>query len=194
MLYATTGDAGSSQHAQDLDSLAGKILRIKPTGEVPPDNPFDDSVVYSYGHRNVQGIAWGPDGTMYASEFGQSTWDELNVIRPGGNYGWPVVEGVSDDDFIDPVQQWRPGEASPSGIEVTAGAIYIANLRGERLRVVPLTDLSSSTTRYVGAFGRLRAVTETPEGDLWILTNNTDGRGDPGPHDDRIIRVPPGTG
>lgn len=191
MLYATTGDGGSSQHAQDVGSLAGKILRMTPTGEVPPDNPFDGSLVYSYGHRNVQGIAWAPDGTMYASEFGQDTWDELNVIEAGGNYGWPVVEGEADEEgFVDPVQQWRPGEASPSGIEVTAGSIYIANLRGERLRVVPLTDLSSSTTRYAGKFGRLRAVTETPQGELWILTNNTDGRGDPGPHDDRIIRVP----
>lgn len=191
MLYATTGDAGSSQNAQDLDSLGGKILRMTPTGEVPPDNPFEGSLVYSYGHRNVQGIAWGPDGTMYASEFGQSTWDELNVIEAGGNYGWPVVEGkAGGEGFIDPVQQWKPAEASPSGIEVAHGNIYIANLRGERLRVVPLTDLSTSTTRYVEEFGRLRAATLTPSGDLWILTNNTDGRGDPGPQDDRIIAVP----
>ena len=95
MLYVTTGDAGDSSNSQDLDSLGGKILRLTPTGGVPDDNPFPGSPVYSYGHRNVQGLAWADDGTMYASEFGQNTWDELNVIQAGGNYGWPVVEGIA---------------------------------------------------------------------------------------------------
>jgi glucose/arabinose dehydrogenase len=104
MLYATVGDAGQSSSAQDLDSPAGKILRMTPDGDVPDDNPFPDSLVYSYGHRNPQGLAWAPDGTMFATEFGQDTWDELNVIVPGGNYGWPEVEGIAgDDDFRDPV-------------------------------------------------------------------------------------------
>ena len=191
MLYATTGDAGTTGSAQDLDSLAGKILRMTPAGEVPEDNPFDGSLVHSYGHRNPQGIAWDEDGTMYASEFGQDTWDELNVIEAGGNYGWPEVEGRGGQgEYVDPVQQWSPDEASPSGIAVLDGAIHIATLRGERLREVPLDDLETSTERLGGEYGRLRDVVATPEGELWVLTNNTDGRGDPGPDDDRILRVP----
>lgn len=190
MLYITTGDAGDRDSAQDLEALSGKILRLTPEGEIPDDNPFDDSPVFSYGHRNPQGIAWDAEGTMYASEFGQDTWDELNVIEAGGNYGWPEVEGIADDDdYIDPVQQWSPDDASPSGIAVTASDILIANLRGERLRVVPLDDLTTSTERVGGEFGRLRDVVAGPDGAPWVLTNNTDGRGSAGPGDDRILRL-----
>lgn len=190
MLYATVGDAGDPHQAQDLGSLSGKILRVTPDGDVPADNPFDDSPVYSSGHRNPQRIAWGPDGTMYASEFGQDTWDELNVIEPGGNYGWPDVEGIAErDGFIDPVQQWSPSDASPSGIAIADGAVFIANLRGERLREVPLDDLARSREHWVGERGRLRDVVVAPDGALWVLTNNTDGRGDPRDGDDRVVRV-----
>ncbi|GAA4769220.1 PQQ-dependent sugar dehydrogenase [Citricoccus nitrophenolicus] len=192
MLYATTGDAGGGRDAQDLDSLAGKILRLTPEGGVPPDNPFEGSPVYSYGHRNPQGIAWDDEGTLYASEFGQNTWDELNVIEAGANYGWPEVEGIAGrEGFVDPVQQWAPAEASPSGIAVTEGTIHIANLRGERLLEVPLDALGESSERLVGQQGRLRDVAVAPDGSLWVLTNNTDGRGDPGPDDDRILRLDP---
>ncbi len=157
---------------------------------MPQDNPFPDSPVYSLGHRNPQGIAWGADGTMYASEFGQNTWDELNVIEPGGNYGWPEVEGIAGQDgFIDPVQQWAPEDASPSGIVVAGDVILIANLRGERLREVPLADLTTSTEQLVGEHGRLRDVVLAPDGSVWVMTNNTDGRGAPGPDDDRIFPV-----
>ncbi len=201
MLYATVGDAGDQSAAQDRESLSGSILRLEPDGSVPEDNPFDDSLVYSYGHRNPQGLAWDEDGTMYASEFGQDTWDELNIIEAGGNYGWPEVEGIAggsadgdsnDDqaDFIDPVQQWRPDEASPSGIAVSDGSIFIANLRGEILRTVPTADVSDAELAYAGEFGRLRDVVTTPSGEVWILTNNTDGRGDPADGDDRILRIP----
>ena len=190
MLYVTTGDAGDRDSAQDLGALSGKILRLTPDGDVPADNPFDESPVYSYGHRNPQGIAWDAAGTMYASEFGQDTWDELNVIEAGGNYGWPEVEGIADDaGYIDPVQQWRPDQASPSGIAVTASDILIANLRGERLRSVPLDDLSSSTERFTGELGRLRDVVVGPGEEVWVLTNNTDGRGTPSDGDDRILRL-----
>lgn len=190
MLYVTAGDAGNSDNAQDRGSLAGKILRLTPDGDVPGDNPFSDSPVFSYGHRNPQGLAWGDDGTLYASEFGQDTWDELNVIDPGENYGWPVVEGIADDDrFVDPVQQWAPSEASPSGMTIAANSIWIANLRGARLREVPLDDPSTSTDRIVGEHGRLRDVALAPDGSLWVLTNNTDGRGDPRPGDDRVLRI-----
>lgn len=190
MLYVTTGDAGERDSAQDLDALSGKILRLTPDGGIPDDNPFRGSPVYSYGHRNPQGIGWDAEGAMYASEFGQDTWDELNIIEPGGNYGWPEAEGIAGGvGFIDPVQQWRPADASPSGIAVTRSAILIANLRGERLRRVPLDDLSTSTEEYVGEFGRLRDVIATT-GAVWMLTNNTDGRGDPAEGEDRIILIP----
>ncbi|GAA1211046.1 PQQ-dependent sugar dehydrogenase [Prauserella alba] len=190
MLYVTVGDAGVSDDAQDRGNLAGSILRLTPDGEVPADNPFDGSPVYSYGHRNPQGLAWAADGTMFASEFGEDTWDELNIIEPGGNYGWPIVEGIGGDErFVDPVQQWRPDEASPSGIEIHDGTIHIANLRGEVLRTVPVADPSSSAELLAGEFGRLRDVTTTPDGELWVLTNNTDGRGSPADGDDRILRL-----
>ncbi|MBP3036882.1 PQQ-dependent sugar dehydrogenase [Arthrobacter sp. zg-ZUI100] len=190
LLYATTGDAGDRENAQDRDALAGKILRMTTDGDAPEDNPFPGSLVYSYGHRNPQGIAWDSSGTLYASEFGQNTWDELNVITPGGNYGWPEVEGIAGEEgFIDPVQQWDPGDASPSGIAVAGGSIFIANLRGERLREVPLDGLDSSTEHLAAEYGRLRDVVTAPDGTLWVLTSNTDGRGTPGPEDDRVLAL-----
>lgn len=214
MLYATLGDTGDRDSAQDEKALSGKILRMTPDGQVPDDNPFGDSLVFSMGHRNPQGIGWDDEGTMYASEFGQDTWDELNVIEAGGNYGWPEVEGIAEDagaggdagraggdaggaggdaggDFIDPVQQWSPAEASPSGLAVTDDNILIAGLRGERLHQVPLDDLSTSTELWSGEHGRLRDVVQAPDGSLLVLTNNTDGRGEPGPDDDRLLRFTP---
>jgi len=192
MLYATVGDAGDPSSAQDLESLGGKILRITPDGAVPPDNPFPNSPVYSYGHRNPQGIAWAADGTMFASEFGQDTWDELNVIEASSNYGWPEAEGIADDDrFVDPVQQWSADEASPSGITIADDTLYIANLRGERLRAVPIDDPSGAAELFVGAYGRLRDVVLTPSGEVWIVTSNTDGRGEPREGDDRILALAP---
>ncbi len=188
MLYATTGDAGVPSAAQDPESLAGKILRMEPDGTLPADNPVAGSPVWSLGHRNPQGIAWAPDGTMLASEFGQNTWDELNVIEPGGNYGWPEVEGAAEDpEFVDPVQQWQPADASPSGIAVHDGSVWIANLRGESIREVPLDDLTASKLHDAGALGRMRDVVVAPSGELWAVTNNTDGRGAPRDGDDRIV-------
>lgn len=190
MLYATTGDAGNTRNAQDLESSGGKILRLAPDGGIPQDNPFPGSPVYSYGHRNPQGIAWDADGILYASEFGQDTWDELNVIEPGGNYGWPDVEGIAEQDgFIDPVQQWTPDDASPSGIAVAGDSILIANLRGERLREVSLADLTTSTEHLVAEYGRLRDVVVAPDGSVWVMTNNTDGRGDPRPDGDLLFEL-----
>lgn len=193
MLYVTTGDAQNRPNAQDPSSLSGKILRLTPEGTVPADNPTPGSPVWSLGHRNVQGLAWSKDGTMYSVEFGQDAWDELNIIRPGGNYGWPQVEGigeaVGDSAYIDPVQQWRPDDASPSGMTIAGDTIYVANLKGERLRAIPVAAPSTADELYVNEFGRLRDVTVAPDGSLWFLTNNTDGRGSPQPGDDRIKRV-----
>ncbi|MDU0344850.1 PQQ-dependent sugar dehydrogenase [Microbacterium sp. KSW2-29] len=188
MLYITAGDASDPRAAQDPDELGGKILRVLPDGSVPADNPFPGSPVWSLGHRNPQGIGWDAAGTMYASEFGQNTWDELNVIEPGANYGWPEVEGVGGrEGFVDPVQQWAPAEASPSGLAVVDGAVVIANLRGQRVRVVPTADLSSSEEYLVGDYGRLRDVVAGPDGTVWVVTSNTD-RGGAGT--DALLRVP----
>ncbi|WP_434995112.1 PQQ-dependent sugar dehydrogenase [Arthrobacter sp. Ld5] len=193
MLYATTGDAGRPDTAQDRAGLAGKILRLTPDGDAPDDNPFPGSLTYSYGHRNPQGLAWSDDGTMFATEFGQNTWDELNVITPGANYGWPVVEGRADAaGFTDPVQQWDPGTASPSGMTFLDGTLYIANLRGEVLRAVPASDPGRSVDYLTGEYGRLRDVAVGPDGHLWILTSNTDGRGNPSEQDDRLLSLPVG--
>lgn len=194
-LYVTVGDAGDRDSAQDLDSLGGKILRLTADGEVPQDNPFPGSPVYSFGHRNAQGLAWDTDGHLFATEFGQNTWDELNLIEPGGNYGWPQAEGNADTDGLtDPLQQWATSEASPSGMAYLDGTLYIANLRGERLREVSVSDLGTATERFVGELGRLRDVAVAPDGSLWLLTNNTDGRGSPGPGDDHILRIEPALG
>lgn len=190
MLYATVGDASRRERAQDLGSPSGKILRMTPDGAAPADNPFPGSLVYSYGHRNPQGLAWADDGTMFATEFGQNTWDELNIITAGANYGWPSVEGIAGSaGFTDPVQQWEPGDASPSGMVHINGTLFIANLRGQVLRAVPAANPGTSTDYYDGGYGRIRDVAVAPNGALWFVTNNTDGRGSPGPDDDRILSV-----
>jgi glucose/arabinose dehydrogenase len=129
---------------------------------------------------------------MWAGEFGQNTWDELNLIKAGSNYGWPIVEGKADKaGYVDPVVQWHPSEASPSGIAVAAGSVWIAALRGARLWQVPLTSSGVGTPKawLAGDFGRLRAVAAAPDGSLWLVTNNTDGRGSPRAGDDRIVRI-----
>lgn len=192
MLYATVGDAGQREAAQDPDSLSGKILRMTLDGEVPDDNPFPDSLVYSSGHRNPQGLTWSSDGTLFATEFGQDTWDELNIITPGANYGWPVVEGIAEKgDFVDPVQQWEPDVASPSGMTAIDDVLYIANLRGQVLRAVPVAEPSTQTDYAIGEYGRLRDAVAAPDGQLWIVTSNTDGRGSPAAEDDRVLAVDP---
>lgn len=192
MLYVSTGDASEGSRSQDRRSLAGKILRLTPDGAPAPGNPFAGSPVWSYGHRNVQGLAWGADGTMWASEFGQNTWDELNRIEPGRNYGWPVVEGrAGRAGFVDPLVQWRPAQASPSGIAVAAGSVWLAALRGQRLWQVPLigSGVGDPTELLRGEQGRLRTVAAAPDGSLWLVTSNTDGRGSPRRGDDRILRL-----
>jgi len=192
-LYISTGDAEQRDAAQDRGSLNGKILRVTAQGAPAPGNPFPESRVWSLGHRNVQGIAWDKTGAMYASEFGQNTWDELNLIEPGRNYGWPVVEGIGRrPDFVDPLRQWSTTDASPSGIAVGADdAAYMAALRGESLWRIPLLGKGQTGTPerlLQGRYGRLRAVVSAPDGRLWLLTNNT-FRGLPKAGDDRIVAL-----
>lgn len=195
-LYVGTGDAGQGDSAQDPQSLGGKILRITGDGEPAPGNPDSGSSVYSLGHRNVQGLAWDSAGRLWASEFGQDDADELNLIEPGGNYGWPECEGeCGRTDRIDPALVWSPTSiASPSGMAIAGDSAWIASLRGETLWEVPLQGGSTGEPRawFVGEFGRLRDVIVGPDGDLWLATNNTDGRGSPRPGDDRIVRITPG--
>lgn len=190
MLYATAGDAQQTARAQDLGSLAGKILRLTPEGNVPTDNPFAGSFVYSYGHRNPQGLAFDSTGQLWASELGQNTWDELNRIEAGANYGWPIIEGVGGQDgYVDPVQQWPTSEASPSGLGIVGDTLFMAALRGERLWAIDIAEPGVSTAYFVGEFGRLRDAVAGPDGTLLLLTSNTGGRGTAGPSDDRLLQV-----
>jgi len=197
MLYATAGDAGQPGLAQDPSSLGGKILRMTPEGDVPGDNPIPGSYVYSLGHRNPQGIAWDADGRLWAAEFGQNTWDEFNRVEPGGNYGWPEVEGMQDEGaadqrYIDPWAQWPTSEASPSGLTFIGGTFFLAALRGQRLWAISVDEEAGSAEPvawFAGEYGRIRDVAPGPDGSLWMLTNNTDGRGDPRDGDDRILQV-----
>ena len=191
-LYVGTGEAGDRPLAQDLDSLGGKILRITPDGKPAPGNPFDNSPVYSLGHRNVQGLAWDTRGQLWAAEFGQQEWDELNRIDAGVNYGWPEVEGKAGDDrYVDPVAQWPTDEASPSGIAIAGNAVYMAGLRGARLWQIPIPDGEAGRPRALltEEYGRLRTVMTARDGSLWLTTSNHDGRGDPHEDDDRILRL-----
>jgi len=187
-LYAGTGDADRKERSQDRGSLGGKILRMTTEGKPAPGNPFG-TLVWSYGHRNVQGLAWAPDGTMYASEFGQNRYDELNRIEAGRNYGWPEVEGYSRDGrFVRPLATWTTSDASPSGIAVFKDRVYVACLRGRKLFRLPLSGSSAERLLHNG-FGRLRTVATAPDGSLWVITSNTDGRADPKRDDDRILRL-----
>lgn len=191
-LYVSTGEIGEGERAQDPDDLGGKILRITEDGEPAPGNPRRRSPVWSLGHRNVQGLAFDDRDRLWASEFGENTWDELNLIDPGVNYGWPLVEGREDQKrFRNPHAQWATSQASPSGLAFAAGSLWMGALRGERLWQVPLVGRGVGRPRahFVGELGRIRTVVATPQGTLWITTSNRDGRGSPAPEDDRILEV-----
>jgi glucose/arabinose dehydrogenase len=192
MLWVSTGEIGEPELAQDRESLGGKILRITPEGDPAPGNPVDGSPVWTMGHRNVQGLAIDDDGRLWATEFGQQTWDELNLIEKARNYGWPLVEGRGEqDDYRNPFVQWSTAEASPSGLAFLDGSLWAGALRGERLWQVPVTDDGVGEPRgwFVGDYGRIRTVVASPEGTLWITTSNRDGRGEPVAGDDRILEL-----
>ncbi|HEX5568817.1 MAG TPA: PQQ-dependent sugar dehydrogenase [Streptomyces sp.] len=195
LLYVGTGDAQRREQPQDPNALGGKILRLTPDGRPAPGNPWPGSPVWTMGHRNVQGLAFDGSGRLWATEFGASTWDELNRIDKGRNYGWPLEEGRGDDPaYRNPYVQWRTDDASPSGLAYLDGSLWAAALRGGRLWQIPLRP-GGTTSRprdfFVGAYGRLRTVVAAPDGNLWVTTSNRDGRGNPAPQDDRILVVSP---
>lgn len=204
-LYVTTGDATNPSRAQDLKSLNGKILRLNADGSIPADNPFPGSPVYSYGHRNPQGLAWDPaTGQLFETEHGPVGNDEVNIIRPGKNYGWPIVQGVAHEArFADPIAVYSPSVA-PAGLILDSddrllgwtGNLIFATLRGEHLHRLVLRDpdfngVVAEEKLFEGQYGRLRDVTPGPDGHLYFSTSNRDGRGRPAPDDDKILRIVP---
>ncbi|NYI77554.1 PQQ-dependent sugar dehydrogenase [Nocardioides panzhihuensis] len=194
-LWVGTGDAFEPENAAAADSLNGKILRIALDGSVPAENP-SDSPIYSGGHRNVQGITFGPDGTAYASELGHRTWDEVNVVRAGRDYGWPETEGIEGATGKPPIATIHPDEASPSGIAYAAGSLWIGALGGQRLWQLPVDGPAATADpieHFVEEYGRIRTVEVAPDGALWVITSNTDGATwggtEPRHGDDRILRL-----
>ncbi|MFA9430622.1 sorbosone dehydrogenase family protein [Egicoccus sp. AB-alg2] len=202
LLYVATGDAGDPALAPDLDSLAGKILRVDREGRVPDDNPYDGSPVWSSGHRNVQGLAFDADERLWAAELGPDVDDEINLIEPGADYGWPEVTGAPGvEGYVDAAFVAQPPEASWSGATVLRdgaipqweGDLLVTALRGERLWRLGLDgeEVTDAEELYAGEYGRLRTAVVAPDGAVWLLTTNRDGRGDPGPDDDRLLRLGP---
>ena len=204
MLYATTGEIFEMHMAQDLKAFGGKVLRIDPGGGIPSDNPFPNSPVWSYGHRNPQGLAWHPEtGALYQSEHGPSgevgfgAHDEINIIEEGRNYGWPRIVGAPGRaPYVDPIAMWPNTSVPPAGMTFHKGALYVATLRSEaliRLRIEGRRVLSIERLfawdEYDGVLGRLRDAVDGPDGHLYVLTSNRDGRGSPRPGDDKILRM-----
>jgi glucose/arabinose dehydrogenase len=197
-LYVSTGDASIPELSPDLDSLAGKILRINEDGTIPQDNPFSNSPVYAYGFRNVQGLAWAPNsGALYSSDQGGAGNDEINLISPGKNYGWPHEECNSSDDednrYTPPLLCFNPS-LEPSGIAFAfsnklgyQNHLIVATLKGSHLRDIDF-DSGSQNTILVG-YGRIIDLVESEDGSIFVLTSNTDGRALPQQGDDKILRL-----
>ncbi|MGH9921192.1 MAG: PQQ-dependent sugar dehydrogenase, partial [Nitrososphaerales archaeon] len=197
-LYITTGDAGVPDLAQDKTSLAGKILRINSDGSIPEDNPFPNSPIYSYGHRNPQGLAWHPvTKELYATEHGPTGNDEINIIKAGGNYGWPLEQCSKSEieDYIDAIVCYQVSVA-PSGATFYSSDklpyindLFFGTLRGAHVEHVIFESGSIKLENFLEGFGRIRDVVEGPDGYLYIATSNRDGRGEPAPDDDKILRI-----
>lgn len=196
MLYAAAGDGQDPDQAQDLTSLGGKVLRLRPDGGIPADNPFTGSYVWSYGHRNPQGLAFDSQGRLWEQEFGNNVMDETNLVVKGGNYGWPACEGTTGDcdtpGLVAPVRTYPVASASCSGIAIVQDVLYIACLRGTRMyrAVISGSTLTDVQQYFVGTYGRLRTVEPTNDGNLWLTTST---RGDkdsvPNNSDERIFKV-----
>jgi glucose/arabinose dehydrogenase len=190
-LYASDGDAENPATAQDRQSVNGKVLRLTDSGDAAPGNPFGNAV-WSYGHRNVEGLRFDDQGRLWASEFGDKGADELNLIRKGKNYGWPEVEGADGaGGYADPLAEWPVDECSPSGIAIAAGRAWLGALQGECVWSVVLDGPRRGRTErhFGGQYGRIRSVAAAPDGSLWVTTSNRDGRAEPRSGDDRILRV-----
>ncbi|UQN09773.1 PQQ-dependent sugar dehydrogenase [Deinococcus sp. QL22] len=199
-LYATTGDAQNAQFAQDLNNLAGKVLRLNPDGSVPSDNPFANSYVWSYGHRNPQGLAFDSRGRLWAQEFGNSAQDETNMIKKGGNHGWPTCEGTVSQGgegcatagFVAPKYTYPTAEASCSGIAIVRDVLYVACLRGKRVyrHVISGDSLTNTQQLFSDTYGRLRTVEPTLDGGLWMSTSNTGDKDSIASNsDERIFKI-----
>ena len=194
-LYVTTGDAGIEQNAQDKSSLAGKILRLTTEGAPAPGNPFGNAV-YSYGHRNPQGLAWDNNAQLWSTEHGRSGvgsgYDELNRISPGANYGWPAVQGDETQTGMEPpIAHSGPDETwAPAGLTYAEGSLFFGGLRGQSLYEVKLSGSRAPqlVAHFRGDYGRLRT-TAAKDGFLYMTTSNTDGRGNPKVGDDKLIRL-----
>jgi glucose/arabinose dehydrogenase len=194
-LYAATGDAQNGDYAQDLDSLNGKVLRLNPDGTIPADNPFG-TYVWSYGHRNPQGLAFDAQGRLWQQEFGNSQLDETNLVVRGGNYGWPACEGTvgacDTPGFIAPKRTYATSEGSCSGITIVRDALYVACGRGARMyrQTISGDSLTDLQTYFNGTYGRLRTVEPAPDGGLWLTTTNSgDKDSTPNNSDERIFHV-----
>ena len=210
-LYVAIGETFRAELAQDMSSLGGKLLRVTADGAVPADNPFANSPILSLGHRNIQGLAWEPGSKQLfmaehgpSGEFGLQAWDEINVLRPGANYGWPRVVGApASPAYVDPIAAWPDTAIAPSGMTFWKGDLYVAALRGNALIQLQLDrgdgawrvkriERWFANNRTSGRFGRLRDAVVGPDGALYVLTNNRDGRGRPTAGDDRILRIETG--
>jgi glucose/arabinose dehydrogenase len=187
-LYAPTGDASDREIAQNLDSLGGKILRMNLDGSIPDDNPFSGSYIYSYGHRNPQGITWSSNSTMYASEHGNNANDEVNLIEVGQNYGWPIIEGNEErENLISPLfTSGSEATWAPSGMDYRDGRLYVAALRGSA--VLEFNLETGEFREVINGLGRIRDVF-IERHHLYFISNNSDGRGNPQANDDRLYRI-----
>ena len=196
-LYVGTGYISESSHgSQDVQSLEGKILRLNDDGTIPDDNPFSGSPVFSFGHMNTKGLDWDNEGNLFVTEMGPSKNDEINLIQPGGNYGWPEQECTGNEEFVDPINCYDPA-IEPGGIVFYYGdkinldnPLVLASLRASHLFNLEINDEEvKSQTSILSGLGRIRDVAVGPDGYLYLITSNTDGKGFPDASDDKLLRI-----